>query len=69
MDKKEIINKLGRTLRDFGYANLTDEEVDKSVGQAIKDEAEGNIIAMFIKGWLDDELASVKPDIERLWAE
>ena len=63
--RAEIINAFYQTLKGFGYTDLTLEQTEKATEQALAGQHEGNIIAMFIFGWLSDEYKDLRPMLEQ----
>ena len=65
----QIVRAFQATLVSFGYATLTGEITEAAIRKALKgkDEVQGDIIAMFIHGWLNDDFADLKPECEELW--
>ena len=65
--KQQIIKAFHATLVDFGYSSLTLEQVEESTKKALSDDPQPGIIAMFIRDWLEDEFADLKPEVQRLF--
>lgn len=52
-DPMRTSHALAETLREFGYPNLTDKEVQDITQRLVDGETMNtNIVAMFINGWL-----------------
>ena len=65
--KAQIIKAFKATLVDFGYTSLLSERVEKAIKLALANEHQGNVIAMFIYDWLEDEFADLKPEVQQLF--
>lgn len=67
--KEQIIDVFWKSLVGFGYENLTREETEEAIRLALSDNVEGDVIAMFIHGWLNGEFSALKPECEQLFRE
>jgi hypothetical protein len=49
-----IVSVMAGGLRDFGYPDVTSEEVRDWCDALVRGEEPSDVCAMFVKGWLED---------------
>ena len=65
--KQHIANAFGQVLRDFGYDDYTNEQVEVDIALALQDKAGDSITASFIQCWLVGDYAHLRLECEELF--